>query len=174
MCAVAWKFGSRDFFGRNVTANPAVAGALAGASEAVVNCPFETIKVNLQANPELRGSAAACYRKLVADGGHGALYRGFEAQAYRNLLWNGVYFGVIGYFPAPEGADKATALAHKFAVGTMGCVSALRFFSDRALLVPGEALQGTACTKCAVGVSWTRGRCCARPDASRPPLPGAC
>ena len=125
MCAVAWKFGSRDFFRRNVTANPAVAGALAGASEAVVNCQFETIKVNLQANPELRGSAVACYRKLVADGGHGALYRGFEAQAYRNLLWNGVYFGVIGYFPALEGADKATALAHKFAVGTMGCVALL-------------------------------------------------
>mmetsp|Transcript_48406 Transcript_48406/g.58405 ORF Transcript_48406/g.58405 Transcript_48406/m.58405 type:complete len:258 (+) Transcript_48406:113-886(+) len=116
----AWKFGSKDFFSKNVTPNAAIAGALAGSSEAIVNCPFETIKVNLQANPNLEGSASACYRMLVKEGGHMSLYRGFEAQAYRNCLWNGMYFGIIGHFPPPEGADKKTTLLHKFSAGTMG------------------------------------------------------
>ena len=69
------------------------------------------------------------------------LYSGFEAQAVRNFVWNGAYFGLIGgvkvksltckqqsrhhrstqaHFPLPAGASKFDELFNKFSVGFVG------------------------------------------------------
>jgi solute carrier family 25 2-oxodicarboxylate transporter 21 len=75
-----------------------LAGALAGTTEAFVNCPFETIKVRMQSKEHLHRyrSTADCLAQLLRSEGVAALYRGLEAQIWRNAAWNGTYFASIG------------------------------------------------------------------------------
>eukprot|EP00048_Salpingoeca_helianthica_P020776 m.247641 g.247641 ORF g.247641 m.247641 type:complete len:299 (+) comp52253_c0_seq1:83-979(+) len=75
-----------------------LAGALAGTTEAFVNCPFETIKVRMQSKEHLHRyrSTADCVSQLVRGEGITALFRGLEAQIWRNAAWNGTYFASIG------------------------------------------------------------------------------
>ena len=84
----AWKFGANDFFKKH-TSSPMLAGAAAGGTEAFVNCPFETVKVNMQGNASFTGGPVEMAKKLVKELGIGGIYKGLEAQIYRNCLWNG-------------------------------------------------------------------------------------
>jgi solute carrier family 25 2-oxodicarboxylate transporter 21 len=58
----------------------ALAGAMAGATETLVNCPFETIKVRMQSLEHLNRfkSTGHCLLETVRTEGPLALYRGFE------------------------------------------------------------------------------------------------
>jgi len=74
-----------------------LAGVFAGMTEAVINCPFEVVKVRMQNKDNLNlyrssGHAAAT---ILRNEGFSALYYGFESMLWRNGIWNGVYFGTI-------------------------------------------------------------------------------
>jgi solute carrier family 25 2-oxodicarboxylate transporter 21 len=103
-----------------------LAGALAGATEAFVNCPFETLKVRMQAKEHLSRyrNTADCLVQTVRSEGMLALYRGIEPQMWRNAAWNGTYFAVIGsvrvLFPASRDQSKASQLSVAFASGLVG------------------------------------------------------
>jgi len=101
----------------------AYAGAAAGATEAVINCPFEVVKVRLQA-PEalnLYKNTADAIVKITSSEGYRALYNGFETQLWRNVVWNSAYFGTIAltkqYMWKPQ--SKPSEMARNFLAGFM-------------------------------------------------------
>ncbi|CAM9668300.1 unnamed protein product [Phaeothamnion confervicola] len=104
----------------------AVAGSMAGMTECSVNTPFETIKVRMQAKENLGRytSVSQCAMSLVKEDGIAGLYKGLEAQLWRNAVWNGVYFGMIGWikqgFAAPPGASNTTKRGYDFGAGVVG------------------------------------------------------
>jgi len=102
------------------------AGGLAGATEMFINCPFEVVKVRMQAK-ESRGlysSTLDCAKKLVNSEGLLGLYKGGEPQLWRNAVWNGIYFGIIGtcrqMMPVPAGASKGQKMFTDFLTGAVG------------------------------------------------------
>jgi len=103
-----------------------VAGALAGSTETVINCPFEVVKVRMQAK-ENRGrfkSTMDCAKQLFQAEGFRGLYAGAEPQLWRNAVWNGIYFGIIGtvrqMMPVPKGASKGQKMGTEFITGAVG------------------------------------------------------
>jgi len=74
-----------------------LAGAAAGATETFINCPFEVIKVRMQSkeNKTLYKNTMDAVIKVGSKEGPLALYKGFEAQLLRNMVWNGAYFAII-------------------------------------------------------------------------------
>jgi len=76
-----------------------IAGAGAGMTEAVINCPFELVKVRMQAreNLGLYSNTWDATTKIVSKEGVLALYNGLEAQLWRNGTWNAAYFGTINW-----------------------------------------------------------------------------
>ncbi|KAK6061453.1 putative 2-oxodicarboxylate carrier 2 [Cooperia oncophora] len=77
-----------------------MAGLFCGFTEAVVICPFEVVKVRLQAERGVslmqQKSTAAMARDIIKTDGMGlnGLYRGFSATLGRHGVWNMVYFGL--------------------------------------------------------------------------------
>jgi len=127
----AWKFSMNEKFknmlrtadGKLTNAGAAGAGALAGMSEVLINCPFEVVKVRMQAKSNLGRykTSMDCAMQIVKQEGPLALYKGAEPQLFRNGIWNGTYFGLIDtirsvYKPAPD-ASPSSALFVKFATG---------------------------------------------------------
>jgi len=97
------------------------AGALAGATEAFINTPFEVVKVRMIA-PDSLGlykTTLDAVAKIAAQEGPMALYKGFEAQLTRNAIWNGTYFGVINFTKSvlwtPK--DKGSEMTRNFTAG---------------------------------------------------------
>jgi len=74
-----------------------MAGSLAGMSEGLINCPFEVVKVRMQAKENLSvyKSTSDALLKLVRTEGIFALYKGLEPQLWRNAIWNGTYFATV-------------------------------------------------------------------------------
>jgi len=102
-----------------------VAGAMAGATEMFVNCPFEVVKVRMQA-PEAKGlytSTMHCASTLIKEEGFKGLYRGGETQLWRNAVWNGVYFGIIDtmkyMFPAPKNTTHTQHMLYDVGIGAL-------------------------------------------------------
>jgi len=85
-----------------------IAGASAGMTEAFVNCPFELVKVRMQAkeNLTLYKNTFDAASNIVRSEGVSMLYRGLSAMFWRNGVWNGAYFGTINIakqsLPQPE------------------------------------------------------------------------
>ena len=155
----AWKFAANEEFkGLILSAKGSVsneltltefslAGALAGVSEALVNCPFETVKVRMQSKEfvsKFKGSME-CLAYLIRNEGLTSVYvcfsfwcsgcsgsykvysyKGLEAQMWRNGVWNGAYFGVQGYaqllreMDPPVERTKQEVLGEKFVCGAVG------------------------------------------------------
>eukprot|EP01029_Cantina_marsupialis_P020635 TRINITY_DN484_c0_g1_i1.p1 TRINITY_DN484_c0_g1~~TRINITY_DN484_c0_g1_i1.p1 ORF type:complete len:293 (-),score=93.42 TRINITY_DN484_c0_g1_i1:800-1678(-) len=103
-----------------------IAGAMAGMSEVVVNCPFEVVKVRMQAKEAagLYKSTGDCAMQLLKKEGPIALYRGAEPQLWRNAAWNGVYFGLIGSirsaYPMKKDVSNGGKLFYNFCTGVVG------------------------------------------------------
>jgi len=99
------------------------AGALAGATEVIVNCPFEVIKVRMQAPGSPYKSTFDCFVQTFKSEGITGLYRGAEPQLWRNAVWNGTYFGLIGtirqQIPAPRDATKNQVMLYNFITGAI-------------------------------------------------------
>jgi solute carrier family 25 2-oxodicarboxylate transporter 21 len=63
-----------------------------------------------------------CATSLVKSEGPLALYKGIESQLFRNAVWNGTYFGLIGFLKEdllapPSGANP---LPYNFGAGVIG------------------------------------------------------
>uniref|UniRef100_A0A1I7TZJ0 Mitochondrial 2-oxodicarboxylate carrier n=1 Tax=Caenorhabditis tropicalis TaxID=1561998 RepID=A0A1I7TZJ0_9PELO len=77
-----------------------MAGLFSGLTEAIVICPFEVVKVRLQADRKSsvkeQRSTAAMAREIYKTEGFGTsgLYRGLGATLGRHGVWNMVYFGL--------------------------------------------------------------------------------
>mmetsp|Transcript_13125 Transcript_13125/g.19821 ORF Transcript_13125/g.19821 Transcript_13125/m.19821 type:complete len:295 (+) Transcript_13125:34-918(+) len=102
------------------------AGASAGISEGFINCPFEVVKVRMQAkeNIKLYSSTSQALVHTVRNEGIMALYRGLEPQLWRNGVWNGTYFSLIGYVKKTFGdmETKTQTMMRDFA---SGCIASL-------------------------------------------------
>ncbi|CAM9493488.1 unnamed protein product [Discosporangium mesarthrocarpum] len=105
----------------------AAAGSMAGMSECSVNTPFEVVKVQMQAKENIGkfSGVADCAIQLVKTEGVFGLYKGIESHLWRNAVWNGVYFGMIGtiktaVLPSPPGASKSTKMGYDFISGVVG------------------------------------------------------
>jgi len=104
------------------------AGALAGTTEAFANCPFEVVKVRMQAkeNAGIYKSTGDATLQIFRQEGVLALYRGFEAQVWRNAVWNGAYFACIPFVkanlwePKTEGSESLRNFIAGFIGGTIG------------------------------------------------------
>lgn len=73
----------------------AVAGAIAGGSETLFHTPFERVKIVVQASGKASGTTRMALDIAQQEGLQG-LYRGLEAYAFRQAVWNGAFFGFIG------------------------------------------------------------------------------
>ena len=99
----AIKFSANGFYQRALAPHrderPAVwlattCGALTGATETLLHTPFETVKTQLQSPGSERGALAHAFDVARREGAAG-LYRGLEAYALRQAVWNGAFFGLI-------------------------------------------------------------------------------
>jgi solute carrier family 25 2-oxodicarboxylate transporter 21 len=75
-----------------------MAGFFSGWPEAVVITPFDTIKVKLQSRrfSSQYQNSWDCMRGVVSQEGIFGLWRGLETTLWRNGIWNGIYFFIIG------------------------------------------------------------------------------
>ncbi|KAH8812629.1 mitochondrial carrier domain-containing protein [Xylogone sp. PMI_703] len=101
-------------------------GSTAGVTEALIIVPFELIKIRLQ-----DGASAGKYRgmmdaviKIIRQEGSLALYNGMESTLWRQVVWNGGYFGCIfqvrAQLPKPHPADKSGQVRNDFVAGAVG------------------------------------------------------
>jgi len=129
----AIKFSTNDIYKKwftNKTTNKlsytgaGAAGALAGSTEAFANCPFEVVKVRMQAkeNAGIYKSTGDAVVKIAKQEGILTLYRGFEAQVWRNALWNGAYFACIPFVKASlwKPSSESSELFRNFLAGFIG------------------------------------------------------
>jgi len=72
-----------------------MSGLLAGLTEAVVNCPFELIKVRMQAKGSKYLNTGNAAVSIIREEGVQAIYKGFSAHCWRNGVWNSLYFALI-------------------------------------------------------------------------------
>lgn len=101
-----------------------LAGAMAGATEMFVNCPFEVIKIQMQ-KPDAKSlykNTLDCAVKYIKKEGLWGLYRGSEPHLWKNIMWNGPYFGMIQLsktlFPQPKGLNPTQIKLRNFYIGT--------------------------------------------------------
>eukprot|EP01080_Neovahlkampfia_damariscottae_P005300 gene5300-8918_t len=99
------------------------AGAMAGATETFVNCPFEVVKVRMQSkdNLKLYKNTMDAVVQIGKNEGILTLYKGFEAQLFRNAMWNGTYFALIPFVKNLAGPanSKSEELTKKFISGSI-------------------------------------------------------
>jgi len=70
-----------------------ISGSVAGAAGLVVGHPFDTVKVRLQTT-QLYSGFSNCCKKVIAEEGFRALYKGMLAPMASVSLMNAVFFGV--------------------------------------------------------------------------------
>lgn len=97
-----------------------ISGSCAGVPESLVVTPLQVVKVRLQSKEYLGRylNTFDCFKKVLAEEGVQALFTGFGATAYRNCIWNGVYFGLIFDFKSRLQHGNESPLARFF--GTSG------------------------------------------------------
>lgn len=99
------------------------AGGCAGMTEALVNCPFELVKVRMQArsNAGLYKNTQHAATSIIKNEGILALYSGFGSMLWRNGVWNGAYFGIIQQVRQllPTWPGEKGKLATNFIAGTI-------------------------------------------------------
>ncbi|KAI0298333.1 mitochondrial carrier domain-containing protein [Multifurca ochricompacta] len=130
----ATKFAANDFWGKifkQLSGEPEmtrqlsiITGCSAGATESFVVVPFELVKIKLQDK-----SLASTYsgpldvvRQVVRKDGILGLYAGMEATFWRNLWWNGGYFGSIFQVKTmlPKAETPQGQLSNNFVSGAVG------------------------------------------------------
>ncbi|PVU97509.1 hypothetical protein BB561_000515 [Smittium simulii] len=82
-----------------------LAGGVAGLANSVASCPVEHIRTRLQiqnAGQELYSGTIDCVKKISAEYGVSALYKGMVPTLYREFFGYGAYFLAYEYFVARE------------------------------------------------------------------------
>eukprot|EP00033_Pygsuia_biforma_P000656 GCRY01000772.1.p1 GENE.GCRY01000772.1~~GCRY01000772.1.p1 ORF type:complete len:289 (+),score=50.57 GCRY01000772.1:184-1050(+) len=108
------------------------AGALAGATEAFINTPFEVVKVRMQSleGKALYNSVFDATWKMLSNEGPMSLYKGFEPQIMRNSIWAGFYFSVGAFSKKHllwQPKDSRSGMARDFLAGMIGGMVATSF-----------------------------------------------
>jgi len=99
----AVKFASNEFYKERLTKlglphderKMLLAGFGAGVTEAVINCPFELVKVRMQQKGSIYKTTPEAALAIVRAEGLRGLYRGLVPQLYRNANWDSLYFATI-------------------------------------------------------------------------------
>ena len=109
----AIKFGSNQVYRERIGLGAAAAGTASGVTECLFLTPFEFLKVRLMAGDRTGQSFGQVVRQALADGGGGprAFWSGLEVTCWRNGLWNGAYFGVLGAIEIERARARAAAAA---------------------------------------------------------------
>uniref|UniRef100_A0A7S1N3K5 Mitochondrial carrier protein n=1 Tax=Eutreptiella gymnastica TaxID=73025 RepID=A0A7S1N3K5_9EUGL len=104
-------------------------GAAAGSTEAFVNCPFEVVKVRMQApgSKELYKSVPDAAKQIVMKEGPTALYKGIEPQIYRNAAWNGLYFTITPTLREKMGGGRLNTFLAGALAGAVATVASTPF-----------------------------------------------
>lgn len=122
---------------------PVAAGVFAGASETVINCPFEVVKVRMQKVGSPYKSTGDALVTMVRTEGPLSLYNGFVPQLVRNAVWNGVYFACIAeckmLFPIPT--SHVEEHLYSFAAGSIA--GSLATISNTPFDVAKSVIQAT-------------------------------
>jgi len=119
--------------GKVTNLGAAVSGALVGVTETAVNCPFEVVKVRMQAknNVGRYKNTFDCAKQLVKAEGLSGLFQGAEPQCWRSGTWNMFYFGLIGsvknYYEPPKNAPYSQVMATKALTGSVAGAIATSF-----------------------------------------------
>uniref|UniRef100_A0A6B2LC97 Uncharacterized protein n=1 Tax=Arcella intermedia TaxID=1963864 RepID=A0A6B2LC97_9EUKA len=71
------------------------AGLMAGLTEAIFNCPFELLKVRMQAKESQYASTFDAAKTIITKEGISAVFRGLSPQMLRNAIWDSLYFSII-------------------------------------------------------------------------------
>jgi len=103
------------------------AGLFAGITEALVNCPFEVVKVRMQAKGSKYTSTPNAVYRLLTEEGIESLYKGIVAQTLRNSVWDSVYFALIFTLKIrvlPEPKSKSQELGRNFIAGVLASMVA--------------------------------------------------
>eukprot|EP00927_Polykrikos_kofoidii_P008736 TRINITY_DN13642_c0_g1_i1.p1 TRINITY_DN13642_c0_g1~~TRINITY_DN13642_c0_g1_i1.p1 ORF type:complete len:298 (-),score=35.82 TRINITY_DN13642_c0_g1_i1:85-978(-) len=145
----ALKFGLNSFFVSRLsefappdrgllgdTALRTVAGAAAGTSETLFHTPFEVVKIRMQAPSVGHGSPVSMLNRgpwslalgVLRHEGIRGLYAGLEAYALRQAIWNGAFFGLLGFFkgfwPEGGGGTVGSTAGRDFTFGLLsGCAA---------------------------------------------------
>jgi solute carrier family 25 2-oxodicarboxylate transporter 21 len=110
-------------YGANARKSSIIAGIAAGATESIVIAPFELVKVKLQAvgSSQLYSNTFDAVVKVINNGGIRSIYRGLESTLWRNVFWNGGYFGVIQQVKSmlPKSTNEKEELLYSFISGSI-------------------------------------------------------
>lgn len=99
-------------------------GVSAGITEAFVVVSFELVKIRMQdkANAGKYLNTMDCIKKILAQEGPLAFFKGLESTVWRHAAWNGGYFGVIhgvkSMLPAAQTSQEQ--LVNNFIAGSIG------------------------------------------------------
>jgi solute carrier family 25 2-oxodicarboxylate transporter 21 len=131
---------SNEFFkklvsgeGKVTNFGAALSGALVGVSETAINCPFEVVKVRMQAkdNVGLYKNTLDCAKQLVKAEGIAGIFRGAEPQCWRSGIWNMAYFGLIGSvrnaYQPPANSPHSQIVITKMLTGSVSGAIATSF-----------------------------------------------
>jgi solute carrier family 25 2-oxodicarboxylate transporter 21 len=110
---------SREWGGPSATA-ATIGGFCSGVPEGFVANPLQVVKVRLQSKEYLGQyrNTFDCFGKILRTEGVMALMAGVEATCYRNILWNGPYFGLVFEFKRRMERGNESVLMRAF--GTSG------------------------------------------------------
>jgi len=97
-----------------LVASAVLCGGLTGATETVIHTPFEHVKIKVQSKQGM--TPMQCAQQLVQEGGIGQLYRGWEAYAMRQFVWNGAFFGMLAFC---KECDFSNRPVQNFVVGLL-------------------------------------------------------
>ncbi|KAJ3188067.1 hypothetical protein HK101_009237, partial [Irineochytrium annulatum] len=126
------KFGANEEYGRLYksmgVSNPQLlailTGMSAGATESLVVVSPDLVKIRLQdkSNAGKYTGTGDAFRKIYAEEGFSAFWRGLEATALRHIIWNAGYFGVIQAVRQrlPKAETSNGVLMNNFIAGVIG------------------------------------------------------
>jgi len=134
-----------------------LAGLGAGISEALVICPFEVVKITLQANKDKPGQVPSTWtvtRAVVRAHGVRGLFNGLVPTLYRQSVFNTTYFGFFHSMKVylPPSQDTRLVLLMQFGVGlvagVLGCAVNVPFDVVKSRIqgpqpVPGQVKYST-------------------------------
>lgn len=99
-----------------------IAGAMAGATEAIIIVPFELVKIKLQDSKTIYDTPIQCCKAIIKQNGIFAMYTGLEATIWRSTVWNSGYFGLMHLVKTmlPEPSNQKTESLNNFVAGMIG------------------------------------------------------
>ncbi|KAH8389578.1 hypothetical protein KR215_003014 [Drosophila sulfurigaster] len=113
----------------------ALAGGIAGTIEAVLQTPFEVVKITQQANRRKRLRTVTVAKEIFKKGGFGfqGFFKGVTATVYRNFIYHVAYLGLYstGRDVTPVSQTEITEFFRKFGLafisGCIGCFLSIPF-----------------------------------------------